>query len=133
MPGLGLGVGVILINPAELRWTQLTAGGRERAQALRENLLMHGWDGPPIDVVQISEGLVTVDHTRAAVALELDLGEIPTRVHLPEEPLPLDMIGRFKHPDGRIAHTWGEAIEFRAARQNPPLPPYGTTQIPRLP
>ncbi len=132
---LGLGVGVILIDPAELRWTQRTAGGRGRADILRESLSRRGWEGPPIDVVETPEGMVTVDHTRAAVALELNLGKIPARVHQPSDPITREYAIRrgFIFPDGRVAATWGEAIAARAARQRPPLPPTGTSIPPRLP
>jgi hypothetical protein len=116
------------INPADLHWTQRTAGGRGRAADLRESMVAGGWDGPPIDVVQTSDGLVTVDHTRAVIALELNMESIPARIHLPSDPLPSSMSGRFGS-----STTWGEAIAYRAANQRPPLPPTGTTTIPRLP
>jgi hypothetical protein len=116
------------VNPRELRWTQRTAGGRGRAQALRENMAARGWDGPPIDVVHTRDGLVTVDHTRAAIAIEMNMETIPVREHLFHELLPRDMVGRFGP-----AKTWGEAIAYRAANQRPPLPPTGTIHPPRLP
>jgi RHS repeat-associated protein len=123
------------INPGTLRWTQRTAGGRGRAAQLRQSMLEKGWDGPPIDVVETADGLVTVDHTRAAIALELGMDRIPARIHQPDEPLPVDMIrrARFKAADGTVAKTWGEAIAIRAGRQRPPLPSTGTEQVPRLP
>jgi RHS repeat-associated protein len=117
------------INPGSLRWTQRTAGGNGRAQALRASMAKNGWEGPPIDVVETPDGLVTVDHTRAAVAMEQGIGSIPVRVHQPSDPLPSSM------PAERFpgATTWGEAILVRAGGQNPPLPPTGTTAPPRLP
>jgi hypothetical protein len=98
-------------------------------------MLEKGWDGPPIDVVETADGLVTVDHTRAAIALELGMDRIPARIHQPDEPLPVDMIrrARFKAADGTVAKTWGEAIAIRAGRQRPPLPSTGTEHVPRLP
>jgi hypothetical protein len=98
-------------------------------------MLEKGWDGPPIDVVETADGLVTVDHTRAAIALELGMDRIPARIHQPDEPLPVDMIrrARFKAAGGTVAKTWGEAIAIRAGRQRPPLPSTGTEQVPRLP
>jgi hypothetical protein len=116
------------INPSQLRWTQRTAGGRGRADVLRRSMAERGYDGAPIDVVSTADGLVTVDHTRAAVALELGIEQIPARIHLPDELLPSDMVGRFGS-----ARTWGEAAAHRAANQRPPLPPTGTTDPPRLP
>lgn len=43
----------------------------------------------------MGEGLVTLDHTRAAVALELGIGSIPVRAHGIDESLPSSMTGRF--------------------------------------
>jgi uncharacterized Zn-binding protein involved in type VI secretion len=130
--GLGLKLiqraSVLRVSPRLLRWTQRSAGGGGRAAILRDSLRKFGWRGKPIDVVRTSEGLVTVDHTRAAVAMELGIDTIPVRVHLPSSPLPPSMAGRFGS-----ARTWGEAIAHRAAMQRPPLPPTGTTVPPRLP
>ena len=119
---------VINVNPAELRWTQTTAGGNGRADVLRQSIAENGYVGPPIDVVKTADGLVTVDHTRAAVALEQGIKSIPATLHLPTDPLPPSMIGRFGN-----ATTWGEAAAYRAARQRPPLPPTGTPIPPKLP
>ena len=127
------------VDPATLRWTQTTAGGRGRAAALRESMKNNSWDGPPIDVVETPDGLVTLDHTRAAVALELGIKEIPVRVHKASDPLPAEMITgpngpRFTANDGSgHATTWGEAAAIRGGNQNPPLPPTGTTTPPRMP
>ncbi|MGA4064679.1 DUF6862 domain-containing protein, partial [Ralstonia nicotianae] len=119
---------IINVNPADLRWTQTTAGGNGRADALRQSIAQNGYAGAPIDVVQTTAGIVTVDHTRAAVALEQGITSIPARVHLPSDPLPADMAGRFGS-----ATTWGEAAAYRAANQRPPLPSTGTTTPPKLP
>ncbi|MBU1218204.1 hypothetical protein KKF97_00200, partial [Myxococcota bacterium] len=116
------------VNPSTLRWTQRTAGGNGRAAALRESMRSKGYVGEPIDVVRTADGLVTLDHTRAGVALELGIKKIPVRVHLPSDPLPANMIGRFGS-----AKTWGEAVVFRTANQRPPLPSTGTQTPPRLP
>ncbi|GHU01930.1 hypothetical protein FACS1894154_11890 [Betaproteobacteria bacterium] len=123
------GVGELInINPAELRWTQRTAGGNGRADVLRESIGTNGYSGAPIDIVRTVDGPVTVDHTRAAIALEQGITSIPATVHLSSEALPSSMIGRFGS-----ATTWGEAAAYRAANQRPPLPPTGTTTPPKLP
>lgn len=70
----------------------------------------------------MGEGLVTLDHTRAAVALELGIGSIPVRVHGIDESLLSSMTGRFG--DSII---WGETVAYRSGNQNPKLPPLGTT------
>ncbi|MEN6586581.1 MAG: filamentous hemagglutinin N-terminal domain-containing protein [Sulfuricella sp.] len=123
-----IGGEVININPVDLRWTQRTAGGNGRADALRDSINSRGYSGDPIDVVSTADGVVTVDHTRAAVALEQGITSIPATVHLPTDSLPASMFGRFGD-----ATTWGEAAAFRAANQRPPLPPTGTPTPPKLP
>jgi filamentous hemagglutinin len=116
------------IDPRNLLWTQRTAGGNGRADNYRETIGAGQWPWDPIDVVRTPAGLTTVDHTRAAVALELGVNSIPARVHLPGDPLPAEMQGRFGN-----AMTWGEAVEYRASNQRPPLPPEGTPTPPTLP
>lgn len=118
---------VRLVDPKTLRWTQRTAGGGGRADTIRASM-SKGWSGEPIDAVATEQGLVTVDHTRAAVAIELNMTRVPVRIHLPGELLPPEMLGRFGN-----ARTWGEAAAQRAAAQRPPLPPTGTPTPPRLP
>jgi RHS repeat-associated protein len=126
------------VNPATLRFSQTSAGGNGRAAVLRESMKNNGWDGPPVDVVETPEGLVTIDNTRVAVARELGISEIPVRVHKPTDPLPGEMLTgpngpRFSNSSGESATTWGEAAAIRGGNQNPPLPPSGTPNPPRLP
>jgi hypothetical protein len=115
-------------NPANIRFSQNTAGGRGRADVLRQSMGERGWAGDPVDAVRTADGITTIDNTRVAVARELGIQEIPVRVHAPSEPLPPDMIGRFGD-----ARTWGEALAQRTANQRPPLPPTGTPDAPRMP
>jgi hypothetical protein len=119
---------IIDVAPSELRWTQRTAGGGGRADPIRQSMSENGYVGAPIDVIKTADGIVTVDHTRAAVALELGIPKIPATLHLPSDPLPASMAGRFG-----ASTTWGEAAAYRAATQRPPLSPTGTTTPPRLP
>lgn len=124
------------LDPHTLRFTQTTAGataddwthGLSRADALRQSMRQNGWVGDPVDGVITPNGVVLFDNTRAAVARELGLPRIPVRLRAPDELLPEDLIGRFGP-----ARTWGEAIAWRAGRQNPPLPPDGSLTPPRLP
>ncbi len=124
---------VKMVNPAQLRWTQTTAGGRGRAAEIRASMAEHGWKGDPIDVVQTADGLTTVDHTRAAVALEMKMKEIPVRVHQADAPLPESMLSRPWNRDGDTAKTWGEAVRLRGQGQTPPLGSTGSPKPPRLP
>jgi hypothetical protein len=127
---------VRLVDPAKLRWTQTTAGGNGRASIWRDRLdPSSGYNAyplEPIDVVNTADGLVTVDHTRAAVALEYGTTEIPVRVYLPDDLLPVGMTSG-PRPRFGPSTTWGEAAAYRASRQVPPLPPTGTTTPPKLP
>ncbi|WP_230338125.1 hemagglutinin repeat-containing protein [Paralysiella testudinis] len=121
---------VININPADLRWTQRTAGGNGRADVLRESIKSQGYAGDPIDIVKTVDGAVTLDHTRAAIALEQGIKNIPARVHLPSDPLPPEMIKNKRFGNSK---TWGEAASYRAGKQNPALPSTGTKIPPKLP
>jgi RHS repeat-associated protein len=123
---------VELVNPADLRWSQTTAGGKGRGAQIRESMSAKGWDGPPIDVVRTPDGLVTVDHTRAAVALELGITQVPARVHAPSDALPSDMLTRPWNRSGATASTWGEAVELRGAGQSPSIGPTGSPTPPKL-
>ncbi|NLX12294.1 MAG: hypothetical protein GXY44_01390 [Phycisphaerales bacterium] len=119
------------LNRSEIRFSQRTAGGRGRAEPLRQSLREHGFT-KQIDVVEVSPGqYVAVDNTRLAIAQELRIGRIPVRVFQPEDPLSPKMIaeGRF----GVAARTWGDAILFRTAKQMPPLPTEGTPAVPQIP
>jgi RHS repeat-associated protein len=122
-----------VVDPATLRWSQTTAGGRGRAAEIRASMAARGWDGPPIDVVSTPEGLVTVDHTRAAVAVEQGITQVPVRIHAPDEALPPDMVGRPWNQAGDTASTWGGVVAVRGAGQSPPIGPTGTSTPPRLP
>lgn len=123
---------IVDVDPKTLRWTQTSAGGKGRAQELHASMTEKGWAGDPIDVVWTEDGLVTVDHTRARVALELGMEKIPVRVHLADEPLPPEMLTRPWNHKKQTATTWGEAAALRAAGQSPPLPPTGTAKPPKL-
>ena len=81
-------------------------------------------------MVRTPDGLVTVDHTRAAVAVEKGVGTLQARVYEASDPLPKDMLANKRFGD---ATTWGEAAAYRAGNQRPPLPPTGTKTIPKLP
>jgi hypothetical protein len=116
------------LNPAEIRFSQNTAGGRGRADILRQSMGEKGWAGDPVDAVRTPDGVTSIDNTRVAVARELGVDKIPVRVHAPNEPLPPEMAGRFGN-----ATTWGEALAQRTASQRPPLPPTGTLDAPRMP
>ncbi|MEI8020307.1 MAG: hypothetical protein WCH39_19050, partial [Schlesneria sp.] len=118
---------VVQMNPRDLRFSQNTAGGGGRAALLRQSM-KNGWNGPAVDAVQTAGGIVTLDNTRIAIAREFGINNVPVTIHLPSDPLPKSMLGRFGN-----AKTWGEALKFRTGQQRPPLPPTGTSSPPRIP
>ena len=124
---------VVMVDPATLRWSQTTAGGRGRADPYRAAMAEQGWIGDPADLVSTPDGLVTVDHTRAAIALEQGIPAIPARIHAPDEALPEDLLTRRWNHMGDTATTWGEAAERRGAGQSPAIGPTGSPKPPRLP
>ncbi|HEX6641897.1 MAG TPA: RHS repeat-associated core domain-containing protein, partial [Thermoanaerobaculia bacterium] len=123
---------IVEVDPATLRWSQTSAGSGGRTEKLTESMMAEGWKGDPIDVVVTKDGLVTVDHTRAAVALELGIKKIPVRLHLPDDPLPPDMLSRPWNRAGDTATTWGEGLKIRTAGQSPVLGPTGRPKPPKL-
>ena len=108
-----------MIDPAELRWSQTSAGGKGRTEHFQQSFAEQGgWTGEPIDVVQTPRGLVTLDHTRALVALEQGISSIPARVHSLDEALPADMLTREWNRAGDIAQTWGRGSPNQSSRTN---------------
>lgn len=113
---------------AELRFSQTTAGGGGKYERLVASMRKSGWQGAPIDVVKTGDGLTTIDNTRVLAAQDAGLTRIPAAVHDADEALPASMDGRFGD-----SKTWGEALEYRTSRQNPPLPTTGTARRPNVP
>ncbi len=119
-------------DPAMLRYSQRSAGANGRAATIRASMQANGWLGAAIDAVMTDRGIVTLDNTRSAVALELGMQDLPVRVHMPDEPLPPEMLGRRWNRLGQTAKTWGEAAKLRAAAQDPPMGPTGVPTAPKL-
>lgn len=131
--GTALEAGTIIeINPRSLLWSQTSAGGEGGAERLRASIRQFGWlKDQPIDVVKTEKGLVTVDNTRAAVALDEGINKITARVHFPNEPLPESIPIEFKARLG-TAKTWGEVLASQTSHQKPPLSPLGSEKPPIL-
>jgi hypothetical protein len=122
----------IIADPAMLRYSQTTAGGKGRADTIRSSMEANGWQGGAIDAVMTDHGIVALDNTRPAVALELGIQDIPVRVHMPNEPLPPEMLTWQWTKLGQTATTWGEAAKLRGAAQDPALGPTGRPTPPTL-
>ena len=68
----------------------------------------------PIDIVDYGDEAVTVDHRRVVSACADDVSvRLFCHVHQPNEHLPRRAAHRFRFPDGRLARTWGEAVDAR--------------------
>ena len=115
------------LPPESLRFSQRTAGGNGGAAYHRQYVRENNRIVEAVDAVRTPDGVVTMDNTRVAVAREHGLASIPVRIWEQDDPLPAEMRRRF-----RGARTWGEALRSRTTRQNPSLPPTGTTQLPLL-
>ncbi len=129
---------------------------------LVESMRTGGWNGDPIDIVELPDGsLLSIDNRRVLAAREAGLTEIPTIRHHPDEPFPQERGPQFfrlnksirQLSDGTLVRggtegeilyrrkndpmTWGEAALFRTARQpnNPdgsPFPLLGRLEPPRI-
>jgi filamentous hemagglutinin len=102
------------LDASEVLFSQSSVNGVEE---IVESMAANGWNGPPVDVVQMGENLVTIDNTRLLAA---HLTETPLQavIHGANEALPGSMASRFVSRAGVKATTWGEAVETRIANQN---------------
>ncbi|MBC6310557.1 hypothetical protein HCJ66_13535 [Listeria sp. FSL L7-1582] len=76
-----------------------------------------GWNGDPIDVVKMSDGMyTTIDNTRVAAARAAGI-EVKANIRNFNDLLPADMVDRFTTKKG-VSKTWGEALELRIQKQN---------------
>lgn len=118
--------------PTAVRWSQKTTGGNNRGALLRDSLGRRGWRGPAVDAVDTPDGPVLIDNTRARVALELGISDIPVRVHSPSQTLPPTMrwFGYEGPRFGPNAKTWGDALRYRTTQNG--LPETGTSTAPLL-
>ena len=84
---------------------------------IAESMAASGWKGATIDVVQMGDGLVTIDNTRL-LAAHLTGTPVQAVVRGAGEALPASMAGRFVSRGGIEATTWGEAIMTRIGNQS---------------
>ena len=79
----------------------------------------NGWQGDPIDVVQMPDGnYTTIDNTRLYSAQQAGI-DVKVNIHSYDEPLPsADFVDRFTTPKGGVPKTWGDAVTNRINNQN---------------
>lgn len=119
------------IDPTVLRYSQRTAGGNGRAASIRQSMQTNGWvpEEGPINAILTKKGLVAFDNTRPAVAVELGLKKVTTKVHDLTDPLPSDFPAEqlqfliqkadkhgLPHPS-----TWEDALRIRTTDNGLPL------------
>ena len=81
-----------------------------------ESMKRNGWQGDPIDVVQMADGrLTTIDNTRVVAARQARI-DVQANIHAYDELLPIEYIARFTTKKG-VPKTWGDAVELRIGKQ----------------
>jgi aminoglycoside phosphotransferase (APT) family kinase protein len=135
-------------KPGNLAFSQATIAPKTSdglsLDELTASMKKNGWQGKPLDVVQLDGKLVSIDNRRLYAARAAGI-EPPVKVHVATEKLPVEMVGedprfplkvdvweapdktlttvkpdgavRPKYVKGTVAETWGEAAIFRTANQ----------------
>ena len=116
------------INPNEIRYSQSSVNG---SNDIIQSMKANGWQGDPIDVVEMPDGIyTTIDNTRVVSAREAGIN-VEANVHGYNDPLPNEYIERFTTKKG-VPKTWGEAIELRVGKQKASFRngnPYGKLEM----
>ena len=116
------------IEPNEIRYSQSSANG---SSDIIQSMKANGWQGDPIDVVEMPDGIyTTIDNTRVVSAREAGIN-VEANVHGYNDPLPSEYIERFTTKKG-VPKTWGEAIELRVSKQKASFRngnPYGKLEM----
>ena len=103
------------INPNDIRFSQSSVNG---SSPIVESMKRNGWQGDPIDVVQMADGrLTTIDNTRVVAARQARI-DVQANIHAYDELLPIEYIARFTTKKG-VPKTWGDAVELRIGKQKP--------------
>ena len=104
---------------------------------IKDSMEKDGWQGEPIDVVEMPDGEITsIDNTRVRAAKETGT-EIQANVRKHDELLPDEIIeeGRFGTPKVPNPKTWGEAASARIQKQGSTWEkenPFGSHDLPRI-
>ncbi|WP_422614496.1 hypothetical protein, partial [Ascidiimonas aurantiaca] len=82
-----------------------------------DSMKKNGWQGNPIDVVEMADGgLTSLDNTRLLAAHEAGI-DVQAVVHKADELLPDNLVERFTTKKG-VPKTWGDAVNLRIQKQN---------------
>ncbi|MBP5433123.1 RHS repeat-associated core domain-containing protein [Ruminococcus sp.] len=104
------------LDPHKIRFSQSSCNG---SAEIIESMKANGWQGDPIDVVQMPDGnYTTIDNTRLYSAQQAGI-DVKVNIHSYDEPLPsADFVDRFTTPKGGVPKTWGDAVTNRINNQN---------------
>ncbi|SDY98829.1 hypothetical protein SAMN04515617_1446, partial [Collimonas sp. OK242] len=102
-------------NTVSYNKTDRRSGASYTYDDLVKSMQTKGWQGDPVDVVKMPDGVATsMDNTRIAAAREAGI-DVQANVHSFDEPLPADMVDQRRFGD---AKTWGEALTGRINKQS---------------
>lgn len=109
------------LDPTEISFSQATVRSQTSDEIphseLVELMQQNGWQGAPIDVVNMPDGAPTsMDNRRLLAAREAGI-PIQANVRDASDPLSPADIDRFSVQGYPIPTNWGEAIQLRAQRQ----------------
>ena len=97
------------INPNDIRFSQSSVNS---SSPIVESMKRNGWQGDPIDVVQMADGrLTTIDNTRVVAARQARI-DVQANIHAYDELLPIEYIARFTTKKA-VSKTGGDAVESR--------------------
>lgn len=105
------------ISPSAIKFSQSSVND---LKILMDSMQKSGWKWTksPIDIVRMQDGsLVTLDNTRVLAAHEVGIN-VRAIIRNANDPLPKNLIKRFKTKKDGDPQTWGEAIKFRINNQN---------------
>lgn len=127
--GGGGGDNIENLNPEEVGFSQDSVSRKKKDKAtgevkytfddIVESMKKEGWNGDPVDVVMMPDGVPTsIDNTRILAARRAGV-EVKARVRSPDEFLTPDEQRRFMQeaPPGNIPETWGDAVRNRIQNQ----------------
>ncbi|PZT91336.1 MAG: hypothetical protein DI637_02185 [Citromicrobium sp.] len=109
------------LDPTEISFSQATISGRTsdgmEFNELVDSMRRDGWQGDPVDVVNMPDGAPTsIDNRRLLAAREAGI-PIEANVHNASDPLTASEVRRFRVNGEPEPTTWGEAIRLRIQRQ----------------
>uniref|UniRef100_UPI0013A548AC VENN motif pre-toxin domain-containing protein n=1 Tax=Aggregatibacter segnis TaxID=739 RepID=UPI0013A548AC len=110
-----------MLDPSEVSFSQATVSYQKKGKdynydTMVEDMRKNGWNGKPVDVVNMPDNAPTsMDNTRILAAREAGI-KVEANVHSFNEKLTAREVERFQ-VNGVFPNTWGEAILLRIEKQ----------------